>query len=411
VRRRWLQIAHTSGAGLAVAVASAGSLAITARGLGAEGRGAMAAATTWAALFAAFGSLSLGPTVVHFAAGRRREDWLPEVAGSLLLLVGGLSVACFAVAAGAFWLTSGGLFGNVSAAYLALACLALPFLLAADHGRYLLYALDEIAAANRAQVAGAIFGVLAAALLVTVLRLGVPGALIAVVLGAAVTAVLCWWPVRRPLRFSARTARALFASGLKLHANAVGTFLFQQAGILVVNRYRPADEVAFYQLAVQLFLLALVLPNAVGTTAYAQVGAEGPDAAWPAQRRLLVQSAALSAVAGVLGYLLAPLAIRLVAGDRFLPAAGYFRLLVPALVPAAAAGVLGSQWLSRGLFWQTAALTCAVGAFALALSAILVPRFGATGAAWATLGAYGASALASLVFYGWVERTTAARSS
>jgi O-antigen/teichoic acid export membrane protein len=411
VRRRWLQIAHTSGAGLAVAVASAGSLAITARGLGAVGRGALAAATTWAALFAAFGSLSLGPTVVHFAAGRRRETWLPEVAGSLLLLVGGLSVACFAAAAAAFWLTSGALFGNVSASALALACLALPFLLAADHGRYLLYALDEVAAANRAQVVGAVFGVLAAALFVPVLRLGVPGALIAVLLGAAVTAVLSWWPVRRPLAFSARTARALFTSGLKLHANAVGTFLFQQAGVLVVNRFRPADEVAFYQLAVQLFLLALVLPNAVGTAAYAQVGAEGPDAAWPAQRRLLVQAAALSAVAGALGYVLAPFAIRLVAGERFVPAAGYFRMLVPALVPAAAAGLLASQWLSRGLFWQAAALTCAVGACALALSVMLVPRFGAAGAAWATLGAYGVSAIGNAVFYVWIDRTTAARSA
>lgn len=406
---RWLQIAHTSGAGLAIAVISAGNLSITARLLGAEGRGELAAATTWALLFGTFGSLSVGQTVLHRTAGRERSEWLPDVSASLLFLIGALSCACFAVAALAFRISHGVLFGNVGATSLTLAFLALPFLMASEHGRFLLYAIDAVSRSNRAQVLGVVATSLSLVLLVFGLRLGVVGALLAALVGSVATTVYSWAPLVGRHLPSGRTAREMLLSGAKLHANAVGSFLFQQGSVLVVNRYRPADEVAFYQFAIQLFMLALLLPNAIGTTAFAQVGELGPDAAWPAQRRLLWQALGLTVLAAAAGYLLAPLAVRIVAGERFLPAAELFRKLLPALLPAAAASVLASQWLGRGLFWQTAALTCGVGVAALGLSIALVPRAGTNGAVWAMLGAYGCSAAASAVFYLWIERSVRAR--
>ena len=407
MRNRWLQIAHTSGAGLASAAASAASLAISARALGADGRGELAAASTWALLFASFGSLSLGSTALHLGAGRKRQEWLPEVAGSLLLLLAAFSCACFAVA-GLCWFAGGrSLFGNASGKSLLLAFAALPFLMATEQGRYLLYALDEIGRANRAQIAGLVAGLVALFVLLVPLHLGVAGALVAALIGAVVTAYAGWARLVKPLAVSRATVLELLVSGAQLHANTIGSFLFHQAGILVVNRYRSADEVAFYQLAVQLFLLALFLPSAINASSFAQVGAQGANAAWPAQRKLLWQSLLVSLLLGGLGYLLAPLAVRIVAGPRFLPAAGLFRKLVPALIPATAANVLASQWLGRGLFWQIAAVSCGAGLTSVALAALLVPRIGADGAAYATLSGYGVVTLVSIAFYFWIEARTA----
>ena len=43
---------------------------------------------------------------------------------------------------------------------------------------------------------------------------------------------------------------------------------------------------------------------------------------------------------------------------------------------------MGSQWLGRGLFWQTAFLTSLLGAINLILNLVYLPKFGVSAAAW-----------------------------
>jgi hypothetical protein len=86
VRKTWVDVVHTSGATVISVAIGALSVALTARVLGPEGRGLYAAATSWASLFATFGSLSLGQVVIHRVAGREPSDWYGDVTGTLLAL-------------------------------------------------------------------------------------------------------------------------------------------------------------------------------------------------------------------------------------------------------------------------------------------------------------------------------------
>src|SRR3954471_12825982 len=104
MRDLWRSIALTSAARIYSVAAGAISLVFTARVLGAEGRGTVAAATTWALLFSTLGYLSLGQVAIHRATGEPADEWLRPV---LAVLV---AMTCLVTAVG--WVVAGVLYAS-----------------------------------------------------------------------------------------------------------------------------------------------------------------------------------------------------------------------------------------------------------------------------------------------------------
>lgn len=395
-RSLWRHILETGGASAAGVAASTISLFITARYLGPEGRGIYAAAYAWVALAATLGSLSLGQVVIHHAAGRRVDDWLPETVGTCLAITVAVTAVVW-VTVGVVYSASGGhVFENLNAPVLFLAFLALPFLMAVQTNRYILNAMDRLRTANGAQLFGATLGVIAVILFVVILGLGVPGALLATVFGVGGTGLVGWWVTARSagqLRPRRAVAARLLKGSAQLHLSAIGNYLLAQSSVLILNHFRAPAETGYYQLAVQLFGLTLLASDAISTVAFGLVAQRGADGAWPEQRRLLVQALGVVSLIAVMGYLLAPLGIRLVAGEAFLPAVPLFRIILPALLGATFSTIMASQWIGRGLFWQAAVITLGVGAVSVVCDFIFIPRYGMYGALFSTLVVYGLSVI------------------
>jgi O-antigen/teichoic acid export membrane protein len=392
----WLDVLGTGSASVARIGASLLIVVITTRVLGPSGRGLFAAASSWMLLFGTFASLSIGPVIVNLAAGKPKGEWAPAIGGSALALTGVVTIGAWAIASGIYAATDGALFANLTPVTLAAAFLTIPFLIGDDNARYLLYCLDRLGRYNRAQVIGAISGPAWAAVFLLGFGWGVSGALLAVALSYAVTACVAWGSVIQAagrVRPTWSTGAQLVSQGLKLHLNAIGNYLFTQASVIILSYYRAPAEVGYYQLAMQMFNLSLVLPTAFGAVAYRAVAQKGPDGAWPEQRGLLVQAVLAATVAAAAGYLLAPFGIRLLAGEAFLPAVPLFRVIALSLIGAAMSAVMASQWVGRGLLWQVSALTLGVGVLSLACDFILIPRYGARGAVVSTLVTYGLSVI------------------
>lgn len=409
----WKQVLHTAGAsgyGIAMSVVS---LFVTARVLGPEGRGLFVAANAWVGVLATFGSLSLGQVAMHVAAGRRRDEWLPDVVGSTGLILGAVVLLTWLGVAVTYVMTGGELFRHLSPGILTLAMLALPFMLAAEAARFLLNAADALRTANVAQMAGTTAGALSVVVCVVVLRGGVPGALLAALLAVVTSATFSVLHLRRLAGSFLPTlamTRRLVGGSARLHMSTIGTYLFSQASVLILNNYRPPAETAYFQLAMQLFGMSLIGSTAIGAVAFGLVAREGPDGAWPQQRRLLGQALGLVSAVAVAAYFLAPIGIRLVAGEEFMPVVTLFRWLLLGLLGATFSSTMASQWIGRGLFWQAAALTLAVGLASVGTTAALVPRIGVNGALIGTLVAYGISIVGNGVMALRVEtRLTSAR--
>ncbi|HUR80226.1 MAG TPA: oligosaccharide flippase family protein [Thermoanaerobaculia bacterium] len=402
----WRLVAWTSAAKIYWVLATLVTAAITARFLGPAGRGVLVAAIGWVTMFSTFGFLSLSQVVVFLAAGKEPDAWLPRVLGSMIAIAVTVALLGSILAAALYFATGGKLFHHIPAMTLLIAFVAFPFMLWIENGNGVLMALGKLPVLNGAQVAGGTAALLLTFLAVGPLRLGINGAVGAWALAQGVIVLISLtYAIRRArtLVIDRAALRDLLGGGAKLHLNAIGTYLFTQANILILNHYRTANETAWFQLAVQIITAIQIIPMAVSTVAYTMVSKHGPDGAWPQQRKLLVEVVVLVIALGVIAYFVSPWVVPFVFGRDFAPAIPILRILLLSIPGIALSSVMASQWISRGLFVQAAGITLMTGALTVLGNYMFVPSFGMRGAAWVTVGTWVLSIIGNGGMILWVQ--------
>ena len=382
------------------------SLAVTARLLGPEGRGIIAAATGWVGLFTSCGYLSLGQVALHTAAKSADETWLGPTFGSLVFMTCVVTLAGWVVATGLYVFTGGGLFNGLSPSVLLLAFLALPLMIWESYGSSLLMAVNRLRVYNSAQLVGRSASFLAqtAAIL---LGGGVLSVLGANLLGQGIVSAAGLRDLvarTKMLRFfHGPTLRGLLAGGAKLHLNAIGSVIVGSSQVLIINYFRGPEETAYYQLASQLVGVLMIVPHAASMVLFTEVAQAGPDGAWLNYRRIVFWTTLGVAGMSLAAALVGPWLILLVAGQKFIPAVRPFQLLLLTLIGMSLTFTMAPQWIGRGLFWQVSALALIVGGSNLVGSLVLVPKYGMYGAIWVTLVTYAVTVLVNGGLVLWCE--------
>lgn len=414
MRESWWLVLQTSGAKIYWVVAILLTSVVTARYLGPSGRGVFVAAVGWVTLFSTLAHLSLGQVIIHIATRAGGDAWLPRVLGSALAIMGVVTLAGWTIAAGMYFASGGELFQHIPPGVLAVAMASLPLMVWIENGNGILLSLDRLSTMNRAQVIGATAMLLLTFAALGVLHLDVKGALAATLLAQGIAAAISFGHVFRrvpALAAPKETVRELLGGSMKLHLNAVGTYLFTQANVLILNHYRSPRETAYYQLAVQLVTGLQIIPLAASAVAYSFVTKLGPDDAWPRHRRLLLQILLLVAAIGIVAWVVAPFVIRIAYGREFLATVPLFRILLLGMLGMTLSIVMASQWIARGLFLQAAGITVAIGVLSVLANLLVVPRHGSFGAAYVTVGTYAATMLANVMMALWIERVSRRRES
>jgi O-antigen/teichoic acid export membrane protein len=388
MRDLWKSAASVSAARVYSLFVSAAMIMIVARWLGPAGQGTMAASTAWGTLFATLGSLSLGQVAIHRATVRRGEAWLGDMMGTLLVFDAAVTVGCWIVA-GVIWTVTGGrTFGTIPPAALVVGFLIIPFAVWELYGGNLLTAAGRIDVYNRAQIIGRTVGI-ALLLLCWLFRLGVVAAIAVAVLSQVVVSSIgiraLWRIAGGHVRVSLRETRALLAGAAQLHVNSVSTFVLTSLGVLIVNRYCTLAETGWYQFASSLLNVMAVIPTAISMVLSAHVAQVGPREAWATHRKILIWLPGLMIVSAAVAAVAAPAAIPLVVGAKYIPAVRLFQLSLFGLLGLTAAGIMASQWIGRGYFWQMSASSIVVAAIHLTLLLLLVRRHGMYGAVYANL--------------------------
>jgi O-antigen/teichoic acid export membrane protein len=408
VRDLWRSIGFTSAARIYSVAAGAVSLILTARALGPAGRGSVAAAVTWAALFATLGYLSLGQVAIHRATGKPVEEWLRPTLSVLVAMTAVVTLTGWVVAAGIYVFSDGHAFGRMPGYALVLGFATLPFLIWEQYGSWVLVAVGKLSFYNRREVVGRTLGVVLIVVFVGLAGAGVAGALVALLIAQAVIAGAGVGYLSRlaggRLHPDWSMLRGMVLDGLKLHFNAVGTFLFAEAAVLTVQAIRGPAETGPFQVAVQLMTVAILIPQAASMSLFGEVARLGANGAWPATRRVLVTLTAVMAGVGAVAYFLAPVVVPLLFGDDFRSAVPVFQILVLGIVGQTFSSVMASQWIGRGLFWQSSLLTVALGLLNVVACIVLVHAYGMKGAAYSLLGVYTVSIFGNGVMAVWVSR-------
>jgi enterobacterial common antigen flippase len=395
VSKLWGTIAHTGGAKIYSMLVGLVLLFLTARLLGPEGRGQIATITTWVGMFSAFAHLSLGQVSLHRMVDDQKISRVGKLLGSLLFLTIMLTTAGWIFALLIYLYNAEEIFKGLDVLPLAVGFLALPFMIWEQYGSSLLMGLGNVRIYNRNQVIGRTAALLIMLVLVGGFGWGVTGVMSATLSGQIIVSIggisflftlaksknLVCWPDLSEIK-------ALLTGGAKLHLNAIGTFLFTSTNILILNHFHGAEQTGYFQLAVQLLGVLMIIPQAACMVMYGEVAKLGPDGAWPLNKRLLSQliigMAALSGLAAIL----APWGIRLLAGDAFDPAIAPFQIMLLGLLGMTYSTLMAPQWIGRGYFWQASVLTLFVGLVNLAANYLLIPEYGMWGAVYAFLGTY-----------------------
>src|SRR5439155_11464037 len=125
---------------------------------------------------------------------------------------------------------------------------------------------------------------------------------------------------------------------------------------------------------------------------YGQVAQLGPVRAWASQRNVIVVLMLIVLAEAVVAAIFAPWGVPLLLGSKFEPAVGLLQTLLLGAVGMILATAMTPQWIGRGLFGQLSLVTIGLGVLSVAANVVLVPRYRAYGAAWASVGAYALAA-------------------
>lgn len=407
----WKRIGVATGARVSSLTLSTAAVLLSARWLGPSGRGVIAAVMTWAIVLGTLFHCSLGQVALRERSNDPQADF-GKLTGSLLGFAGVSTLLAWSFLAVLVFAPSG-FTPAIPRWAMAFGALSIPFIIWEQYGSYLLMSIDHLAVYNRAQVAGRLTELGALVVLVGTLGFGIPGALLATLVGQAIVGTLGFRLLLQTsdyrLRIDYGLLRQLIRHGSRLHLSAIGALLVSYVDILVVSHYLGVKETGWYQLAVQFTAIMLVVPQAAAQVLYSRVAISGADGAWPHHRRVVGFVVGLMIVTASIAAIAAPLAIRLIVGESFLPAVPVFRILLLSVIGRTIGFTMAPQWIGRGLFLQASVVTLLIGILDICLAILLIPRLGIRGVALASVVAYSVGALVNggLIFR--IDRSLKAR--
>jgi O-antigen/teichoic acid export membrane protein len=359
---------------------------IVAHWLGAEGVGKLAVINVSVMTLVQLGSLGLPSANTYFISkepGHFRKAALNSLLFALLcgtLLAVGLAVVAQLRPA---W------FGFVSPELFRVAAISIPFQLLNLIGLNIFLAIGRIREFNLLDLAGQSFVLINALVVLVILRSNL-GRLVflntaaSVLVGVVVIALLVHLGNKSlanagSWRTDVLLFRQMMEYGIKSHISILAGTLIFRADLLVVNLFRGAGEAGVYTIATQVAMMLMVLPGVIGTLLFPRVTAE--QDATGETTCMVARYASFVMLLCTLVAIPLSLLLPFVYGTAFADSSTQLLILLPGVYLVGIQSVVVQHFNALGLpksvpiFWL---VTLAVN---VALVFVLVPRFGARGAA------------------------------
>jgi O-antigen/teichoic acid export membrane protein len=407
LKETWLKVFQTSGIRFYEMLLGIGSLLITTRVLGPGGRGQVVAVQSWADFLHAIISLSLANSVFYLLKTRRTGDE-NDMFGTLAFSSGALyivSIVVFSV----LYIISPGVFGDVPFWFLfvgLLLMLGYQFWNKAAE-RFILY-FDGIRKYNNIQFVVRTIGIVLLFLLVYVFPLEKWGYLISLVVPNMLIGLSAFWMFRHDYGLSPKLnkeqLRRAILIGSTFHFGSIAGMLISRTDAIMINYFTSAVDLGIYDIAVRLVAMADVLTKSVSKVLYVVVAQDDEKNTIRMLDRMMLQSFILVFVLIGFGIALGPISIRIIAGAEFEPAVPLFRMLIWTLIPRSFGSFLNVQLISKGRGKTSSSIAIGTALLNVAMNVVLIPRYGAIGAVYATLAAHFAPLPVKVILYSRIRR-------
>lgn len=412
--RRWRRskfaanVTTTFGAQLLSLLLATLNAAIVARLLGTSGKGILALAVLVPNVLALFLSGGISVANVYYT-GQKRFD-LPTLSANatafaLMASVLGSAIAALLYATGLL----AKLLPGVPLGLLALSMLGLPFSLLNSYFTSLLQGRQLISRINLVSLLQRASTVALSLLLVAVLRWGLTGAVLAVLVANAVSVAALaamlhrlgarFWPRWNPL-----VMKTMLKFGLRGYVANVLQFFNYRLDLFLVNYFLGPSSTGIYTVAVAMAEMLWYLPNAVGFVIFPKAANTAAAAMNRFTPRVFRLTLALTAAGAAALALIGRPFIEIVYSSAFADAYGPMLALLPGVVLLGGGKVLTNEVAGRGYPQYNSIASGASLVATVALDLLLIPRLGVLGAAVASSVAYTATFSLALVFYRSVAR-------
>jgi O-antigen/teichoic acid export membrane protein/SAM-dependent methyltransferase len=371
---------------------------VVARALGPEGRGRFATAVAVGAIGVQFANLGLGTSNTYFVA--RDRSLLGALLGNSIAVALGLGTL-FVLAASLFFQRWPGL-APVEGLMLLMALVSVPLGLANMLLQSLVLGLQHVRTYNLIDASTRALSIALVVLLVFA-RWVTPESILSTNLVLLVVSSL--WCAHtlgtvhvRP-SLSVGLMRESLAYSLKAYLALFFAFMILRSDLLLVQHMLGTEHAGYYSIAAGLADMLYILPSIVGTILFPRLSATTDNSAkWALTRRATVGMLALFLPMVVGATLLAGPIIGTLYGRAFLPAVVPARILCVAMLFyginnlfSTLISAIGLPWLSVHFWWIGLVLN-------VALNLVLIPVWGTTGAAVASLVGYGLVAVLNFVY-------------
>jgi O-antigen/teichoic acid export membrane protein len=389
-----------------ITVGATGLLSLViARSLGPSGTGAFNLFQTALLMLALLASLGIENGVMFHVGGGR---WpAPDALRHTTLAAIGLGTLGAAIGAVIALATADSLFDGIDIELVLLGMLATPFLLWWTYGSFLALATGDYGAYLRGPATQAALSLLFVAPGALVWEL--PGAIGGLVASHVVAAALLWVKHRGALGHPGDASepalsqlRRAASFGLPAQLTNALSLVSYRADLFVLNAVSTTAAVGQYAIATSLTSLGWVAPRAVSAVILPRVAALEDDEDEGAQGELIakaVRHAVILAVVTTALLAVAVAAIPLIYGEEFEPAVTLGLLLLPGIATLGVGNVLASSILGKGAPRYGLIVALITTPLAILLYLVVVPAYGARGAAVASSVVYTTSALLFLHFF------------
>jgi len=324
------------------------------------------------------------------------------VFGTTLVLAAMISAFLFAVAAALHGPVVRNLYQNLPLPAIILSIGSIPAVLLLYYFEPVWVAVDAMRISVTAKLIQSVTYFGCVILLVAALRLGVVGGIAAFAIGAWTAAAFvigaAIWLAPGP-RFESGVLKRGLAFGLKAYIGYCSDHVIYRADTFVLTYLSGFQQLGYYAFAQPLAELIWYISNSMRPVLFARVAGEGEDSQsrTPAVVRLVLSSASVVAF-GI--FAAAWLVVRWFL-PAFHPALPALAILLASTVIAVIFQLLLSDVTARGHAGSASAVSLLVLPVALLAYFVLIPRFGAIGAATGSLISY---SLMSLLAIFWVKR-------
>jgi O-antigen/teichoic acid export membrane protein len=376
---------------------------ILARLLGPEGKGIYTLAALLPSLIVTLVNFGIGPaTVYHVAQGRYPRR---EILGNNIVFALGIGVVGVFVGLVVAFFFQESIFPGVTQGYLLLALALIPVNLLFAYLQNILLGAQRFKEFNLITILHALLFLVFIVIALWILKAGIPGALLAAVLAWFLTNVVllfCAWKVAGGISFKLNPVYLRKASvyGIQAHLGNILGFLNYRVDMFLVNGFLNPAAVGFYSIAVGLVEKLWMVSAAASTVLFPRVAAETDEQRRKEFTPLIARTILWITAFGALMLVFLSRWIIIVLYSRaFLPSISALQALLVGIIALSVGRVLANDIAGRG----RPILNSYVGMLALVtnvtLNIVWIPRYGITGAAWASTVSYSVTLLARLFLY------------